>query len=88
MQLQDDKATIIEGFKTHVGDTGSPEVQIALLSQRIEKLSEHLKTHVQDDHSRRGLLGLVGKRRRMLYYLMKRSEERYQNIINKLGLSK
>lgn len=70
------------------GDTGSPEVQIALLTKRIEDLSEHLKNHKKDKHSRRGLLGLVNKRRKLLIYLRKKDEKRYQNITEKLGLSK
>lgn len=70
------------------GDTGSPEVQIALLTRRIEDLSGHLKAHKKDKHSRRGLLGLVNKRRKLLMYLRKKDEKRYQNITGKLGLSK
>jgi len=69
-------------------DTGSPEVQIALLTKRIEDLSGHLKLHKKDKHSRRGLLGLVNKRRKLLMYLRKKDEKRYQNITGKLGLSK
>lgn len=88
LKMSDDKQTVIEEFKIHVGDTGSPEVQIALLTRRIGMLTEHLKGHTHDDHSRRGFLGLIGKRRRLLYHIMKRSENRYQTIINKLGLSK
>ena len=70
------------------GDTGSPEVQIALLTGRIEDLSNHLKTHKKDKHSRRGLLGLVNKRRKLLMYLRKKEEKRYRKITEKLGLSK
>ena len=70
------------------GDTGSPEVQIALLTRRIEDLSGHLKLHKKDKHSRRGLLGLVNKRRKLLMYLRKKDEKRYQNITGKMGLSK
>ncbi len=83
-----DKQEIIEEFKTHPDDTGSPEVQIALLTHRINSLQEHLEGHPQDDHSRRGFLGLIGKRRRMLYYLMKHAEDRYKNLVDKLGLNK
>ena len=88
MPSADDKQLIIDEFQTHSGDTGSPEVQIALLTHRIEKLQEHLKAHPHDDHSRRGFLGLIGKRRRLLYYLTKRSEKRYREILDKIGLSK
>ena len=77
---------IIAGFKTHEGDTGSPEVQIALLSARIQYLTEHFKTHKKDHHSRRGLLKLVGQRRRLLNYLKKNDIERYRAIVAKLGL--
>lgn len=84
----DDKQAIIDEFKIHPADTGSPEVQIALLTHRIEKLRGHLKGHAHDDHSRRGFLGLIGKRRRLLYYLMRSAESRYQGIIDKLGLNK
>lgn len=84
----DDKKTIIKKFALGKGDTGSPEVQIALLSEKIVKLTEHLKEHKKDVHSRRGLLGMVNKRRRLLSYLMKKDLKRYQDIIKKLGLSK
>lgn len=79
---------IINNFKLHETDTGSPEVQIALLSARIEYLTEHFKTHVKDHHSRRGLLKLVGQRRRLLDYLKKKDVERYRNLIHRLGLRK
>jgi small subunit ribosomal protein S15 len=79
---------IIAGFKTHEGDTGSPEVQIALLSARIQYLTEHFKTHKKDHHSRRGLLKLVGQRRRLLEYLKKKEVNRYRKIIERLGLRK
>lgn len=79
---------IIAGFKTHEGDTGSPEVQIALLSARIQYLTEHFKTHKKDHHSRRGLLKLVGQRRRLLEYLKKKEVSRYRKIIERLGLRK
>jgi small subunit ribosomal protein S15 len=79
---------IISNFKTHDKDTGSPEVQIALLSARIEYLTEHFKTHKKDHHSRRGLLKLVGHRRRLLDYLKKKDVNRYRHIIERLGLRK
>ena len=80
------KAEIIEQYKLHDGDTGSPEVQIALLSYRIQYLTEHLKVNKKDHHSRRGLLKMVGRRRAMLNYLMDIDIERYRAIVNKLGL--
>lgn len=83
-----EKQTIIDGFKTHENDTGSPEVQIALLTERINHLNEHLKTHKKDHHSRRGLLKMVGKRRNLLNYLIDRDITRYRAIIEKLGLRK
>lgn len=79
---------IIENFKLHDADTGSPEVQIALLSARIEYLTEHFKTHMKDHHSRRGLLKLVSQRRRLLDYVKKKDVERYRNVIQRLGLRK
>ncbi len=79
---------IIAGFKTHEGDTGSPEVQIALLSARIQYLTEHFKTHKKDHNSRRGLLKLVGQRRRLLEYLKNKDVNRYRKIIERLGLRK
>ncbi|MCB9555961.1 MAG: 30S ribosomal protein S15 [Deltaproteobacteria bacterium] len=82
------KRTIIERFKSHEKDTGSPEVQIALLSERITHLTEHFKTHAKDHHSRRGLLKLVGRRRRLLDYLKVRDVERYRKIIETLGIRK
>jgi small subunit ribosomal protein S15 len=82
------KQDIIQKFASHEGDTGSPEVQIAILSERIKNLHDHLKRHGQDDHSRRGLLQMVNKRRRLLMYLMKTDPDRYKNILGKLGLSK
>jgi small subunit ribosomal protein S15 len=84
----DDKKTIIKKFAQGKGDTGSPEVQIALLSEKVAKLTEHLKEHKKDIHSRRGLLGMVNKRRRLLTYLMKKDLKRYQDIVKKLGLAK
>jgi len=80
------KATIIETYATHAGDTGSPEVQIALMSHRITELTEHLKTHKHDHHSRRGLLLMVGRRRRLLGYLQSIDITRYRTLIEKLGL--
>lgn len=84
----DDKKKIIKKFAREKGDTGSPEVQVALLSAQIEKLSEHLKDHPKDVHSRRGLLSMVAKRRRLLVYLAKRDEKRYKALIKSLGLKK
>lgn len=80
------KQTIIEDFKLHPADTGSPEVQIALLSERITYLTEHFKLHKKDHHSRRGLLKLVGQRRHLLNYLKKKSIDRYNSVIERLGL--
>ncbi len=85
---QEQKHEIIEQFKLHQTDTGSPEVQVALLSQRIEYLTEHFKIHVKDHHSRRGLLKLVGQRRRLLDYLKKNNYERYESLIHRLGIRK
>lgn len=82
------KRSIIESFRVHENDTGSPEVQIAILTERINLLSEHLKTHKKDYHSRRGLLKLVGQRRALLNYLRDYSFERYQRLIERLGLRK
>lgn len=82
------KKEIIEKFKTHEKDTGSPEVQIALLSSRIKYLTEHFKIHKKDHHSRRGLLKLVGQRRRLLNYLKKKDIERYRKVIKELGIRK
>ena len=82
------KSNIIEKFKQHDKDTGSPEVQIALLTERIKYLTEHFKTHKKDHHSRRGLLKLVGQRRRLLDYLKKKSVDRYRNTIKALGIRK
>jgi len=85
---QDKKKGLIEQFKVHEGDTGSPEVQIALLSERINGLTDHFKTHRKDHHSRRGLLMLIGKRRGLLEYLRKKDLERYRAITEKLGIRK
>ncbi len=82
------KQQIIDKFATHKGDTGSPEVQAALLTEQIKNLTDHLKQHTHDVHSRRGLLSMVNKRRRLLQYLLKKDQERYQSVISKLGLSK
>ena len=82
----DVKKSIVEEYATHPGDTGSPEVQIALLTRRISDLTEHLKEHKHDHHSRRGLLLLVGQRRRMLNYLADRDIARYRSLIERLGI--
>jgi len=82
----DKKKGLIEQFKTHEGDTGSPEVQIALLSERINGLTDHFKAHAKDHHSRRGLLMLIGKRRGLLEYLKKKDAGRYRTVIDKLGI--
>jgi len=81
-----EKSDIIQQYSVHAGDTGSPEVQIALLTTRISQLTEHLKIHKHDEHSRRGLYKLVGQRRRHLTYLKNSDAERYRNIIQRLGL--
>ena len=80
------KGEVINEFATHVGDTGSPEVQVAILTERITNLTEHLKTHKKDFHSRRGLLIMVGQRRRMLDYLKRKEKPRYDALIQRLGL--
>ena len=85
---KDVKERIIKEYATHEGDTGSPEVQVALLTQRIKDLTEHFKTHKHDHHSRRGLLKMVGKRRRLLAYLQKTDIERYRQTIARHGLRK
>jgi small subunit ribosomal protein S15 len=82
------KTGIIDGYRTHGKDTGSPEVQIALLSERINYLTEHFKVHAKDHHSRRGLMMLVGQRRRLLDYLKSKDVKRYRGVIEKLGLRK
>jgi len=82
------KQQIIKDFATKSGDTGSPEVQVALLSEQIKNLTDHLKEHPHDIHSRRGLLSMVNKRRRLLQYLFKKETDRYTVVIEKLGLSK
>jgi small subunit ribosomal protein S15 len=85
---QQQKFGVIEQFRLHQTDTGSPEVQVALLSQRIDHLTGHFKTHVKDHHSRRGLLKLVGQRRKLLDYLKDNDFERYQSLIQRLGIRK
>lgn len=82
----DRKKELIEEYKTHPTDTGSPEVQVAILSERIKNLTEHFKGHGKDHHSRRGLLMLVSKRKRLLNYLMKSDIQRYRSLIARLGL--
>ena len=88
MMRKEEKTQIIETYATHEGDTGSPEVQIAILTARINELTEHLRTHKKDNHSRRGLLIMVGKRRNLLDYLQKKDVNRYRAIIAKLGIRK
>ena len=84
--LKDQKTALISDFRRAETDTGSPEVQIALLTRRIDELTEHLKTHQRDHHSRRGLLQMVGRRRRLLEYLRREDVERYRTLIQRLGL--
>lgn len=84
----DSKQTIIKKFAVGKGDTGSPEVQVALLTEKINKLADHLKQHHKDNHSRRGLIAMVSKRRRLLSYLQKKDLKRYTGLCEKLGLSK
>ena len=88
MITKEQKQAIIEEYKVHEGDTGSPEVQIAILTYRINTLTEHLKANKKDHHSRRGMLKMVGHRRNLLAYLQKKDIERYRAIIDKLGLRK
>ena len=83
---KDAKSAIVDEFATHEGDTGSPEVQIALLTERIKSLTEHLRSFPKDNHSRRGLLKLVGQRRRLLAYLVRHDVDRYRTVIGSLGL--
>ncbi len=82
------KLAIMAEFKLHESDTGSPEVQVALLTNRIQQITEHLKVHKKDFHSRRGLLKLIGQRRRLLDYIMKKDVERYRKLIKALGIRK
>lgn len=88
MLLKEEKTAVIENNRTHENDTGSPEVQIAILTKRINDLTEHLKIHKKDHHSRRGLLKMVGHRRNLLNYLQKKDIERYRATIAKLGIRK
>lgn len=88
MLRKEEKTAVIEANRLHDGDTGSPEVQIAILTKRIEELTEHIKVHKKDHHSRRGLLKMVGHRRNLLNYLQKKDIERYRAIIAKLGIRK
>lgn len=83
-----EKTELIEQYSTHTGDTGSPEVQVAILTTRITQLTDHLKAHKHDAHSRRGLYKLVGQRRRHLVYLKNKDQERYRRIVERLGLRK
>ena len=87
-QTTEVKGRIVEEYRVHASDTGSPEVQVALLTSRITELTEHFKTHTKDHHSRRGLLKLVGRRRRLLDYLKGKDLERYRTTIERLGLRK
>ncbi|HIW15728.1 MAG: 30S ribosomal protein S15 [Acutalibacteraceae bacterium] len=86
--LKEEKNAIIKEYAVHEGDTGSPEVQVAVLTKRISDLTEHLRTHQKDHHSRRGLLKMVGKRKNLLAYLQKTDIERYRAVIARLGLRK
>ena len=86
MISKENKQSLIESYKRHEGDTGSPEVQIAILSKRINELTDHLRSHKKDHHSRRGLYKMIGQRRGLLNYLMKKDVERYRSIIEQLGL--
>ncbi len=88
MIRKDQKTEVIEANRTHATDTGSPEVQIAILTARIGQLTEHLQVHIHDNHSRRGLYKMIGQRRKLLDYLMKKDIERYRAIIAKLGIRK
>lgn len=88
MMRQEEKTAVIEANRLHETDTGSPEVQIAVLTKRIADLTEHLKEHKKDNHSRRGLFKMVGRRRNLLNYLMKTDIERYRAIVAKLGIRK
>ena len=88
MLSKKEKDALIVKFQTHKGDTGSPEVQIAILTKEIEQVSEHLKIHRKDNHSRRGLLKMVGNRRRLLRYLLGEDQKRYDKLVDKLKLKK
>jgi len=85
---REQKSQIVDSYRTHSTDTGSPEVQIAILSEKINYLTEHFKVHAKDHHSRRGLLKMVGKRRRLLDYLKAKNAEKYRTVIDKLGIRK
>ena len=87
-QAKLEKTEVIEGFRLHEKDTGSPEVQVALLTNRIKELTEHFKAHAKDHHSRRGLLRLVGRRRRLLDYVKQQDFDRYRTLIERLGIRK
>jgi small subunit ribosomal protein S15 len=84
--LKDEKTAVIEEYATHPGDTGSPEVQIAILTRRINELGEHLRAHKHDHHSRRGLLAMVGRRKRLLSYLAREDAERFRTLVARLGI--
>ncbi len=88
MMQKDQKTSIIQSNRTHETDTGSPEVQVAILTERINQLTEHLKVHAHDNHSRRGLYKMIGKRRSLLDYLARKDVERYRALIAKLGIRK
>ncbi len=88
MIRKEDKTAVIEDNRTHATDTGSPEVQIAILTARIKELTEHLREHKHDNHSRRGLYKMIGKRRKLLDYLARKDVERYRTLIAKLGIRK
>ena len=88
MIRKEEKSAVIEANKTHENDTGSPEVQVAILTARIQQLTEHLKVHKHDNHSRRGLLKMVGQRRNLLNYLMRIDITRYRSLIERLGIRK
>ena len=88
MMQKEQKTSIIESNRTHENDTGSPEVQVAILTERINQLTEHLKVHIHDNHSRRGLYKMIGQRRKLLDYLAKKDIERYRALIAKLGIRK
>ena len=87
-QAKLEKTEVIEGYRLHEKDTGSPEVQVALLTSRIKELTEHFKAHAKDHHSRRGLLRLVGRRRRLLDYVKQQDFDRYRTLIERLGIRK
>ena len=88
MMQKDQKTSIVEANRTHPTDTGSPEVQVAILTERINQLTAHLQVHIHDNHSRRGLYKMIGKRRSLLDYLAKKDIERYRTLIAKLGIRK